>query len=139
MNSMQAAKTLSTERSARSGSVSTWTSLPRGAHRRGSEARENKTTTGFPPAAATCVAPVSLPIGMRVGTAPHDPGPFRHSPRPEQPGKHAGPVRGLKIVDPVEAAAPQHPAERNPATEIERLWTPVDQNIVEQSRLRGQL
>src|SRR5260370_37353804 len=41
--------------------------------------------------------------------------------------------------DPVESGAPKWSAACEAAYEIERLWSPIDQKVVEQLRLRGKL
>src|SRR5260370_32878788 len=43
------------------------------------------------------------------------------------------------MVERVGSAAPKCSGEREPACEIERLWSLIDQNVVDQPRLRGKL
>ncbi len=63
------------------------------------------------------VLPVALEVGVGMGAAGNDPRPFRHRPRPKQPGIERGAVGGLEIIDPIEAALPQHAAQREQALE----------------------
>src|SRR5439155_24913322 len=52
-------------------------------------------------------------------------------------GVYVRPRCGLQIVDPVEAAQPQPPAQGEPAGKRERLRPLVDQHLVEEAELLG--
>src|SRR5215472_4898063 len=55
--------------------------------------------------------------------------------RQEQPRVKARTIRGLKIIDAVEAAAAQDPAKRSPAADLEKPRAGIDDDFVKETTL----
>ncbi len=74
---------------------------------------------------------VATRIGVGMGTAPGYPRPLRRRPGPEQAKIKGAAVRGLEVVDPLEAGAAQAPAQGHPGTHPKGRRAGVDPHLVE--------
>ena len=77
------------------------------------------------------VLPVAVEIGVRMRGSRRDARPFRPDMAGEQPQIARGALRCLQIVDPVEPAPPQLPAQCPPIRQRGRPRPRIDQHLVE--------